>query len=239
MTVLSHRREVFVKTAKPAHRRSRSSARAVTSAEAWHAWLDAARKLAGSDSTRTALIGRVARLVADPAVAAAVPPKTNQLRTVKPVWRRVEALILEALESLLKVAAVYPASAKREKASAAEMLKAGLHAFWSLSPRWHLTEKEQAALLAVSESTVRRWKENEPTKDAVLHDRLRIVLLTYQRLLELTGGDDDVTETVFRQAGSAEDPNHPDDSLLTALSSPSPVIMATHYQRLESLIHAS
>jgi hypothetical protein len=42
--------------------------------------------------------------------------------------------------------------------SQAQMGGAGLHAFQGIAREWALTPKEQLALLAVPETTYRRWK---------------------------------------------------------------------------------
>jgi hypothetical protein len=95
-----------------------------------------------------------------------------------------------------------------------EQLAAGLHAFFNLAKRWKLTVREQCALLAVSASTRMRWKTKPPAVNDALKRRLRLVILTYQRLLELTWGTDAETARVLRQPGSADNPDAPKQSLL-------------------------
>jgi hypothetical protein len=135
-----------------------------------------------------------------------------------------------------------PIDAKKptKRISERRMLQVGLKAFWTLAERWHLSVGEQCALLAVSKRTRTRWKAKPPTSDAMVMDRLRVILLTYRRLVELTsGGADAETAMVFRQAGSADNPESPTQSLLEALCDRSVLAMDRHYQRLVALIHAS
>ena len=119
------------------------------------------------------------------------------------------------------------------------MLVAGLHAFWTLAERWKLTVVEQCALLAVSPRTRARWRARPPRVHAPVLDRLKVILLTYQRLVELVGELDADTARVLRQPGSADNPESPSQSLLEALSDRSILAMDRHYQRLAALIHAS
>jgi hypothetical protein len=102
-------------------------------------------------------------------------------------------------------------------------LQAGLDAFWELSRRWQLTPGEQRALLAIAERTRVRWKANPPVTGAKTMNRLRIILLTYQRLMEVTGGIETDTARFLRQPGSADNPESPKQSLLAALSEVAPV----------------
>jgi hypothetical protein len=76
-------------------------------------------------------------------------------------------------------------------------------------------------------------------QDVQTLDRLQIILLTEQGLLELTGGPDDVAARVLRQQGSAANPEVPSQSLLDALSEHSVLAMNRHYDRLAAQIHAS
>ena len=63
-----------------------------------------------------------------------------------------------------------------------EMFEASLLGFWTLAARLNLSVKEQAALLAVSESTCRRWRRETPRFNANALDRLQLVLRTYAAL---------------------------------------------------------
>jgi hypothetical protein len=119
------------------------------------------------------------------------------------------------------------------------MLVAGFSAFRELARRWKLTSKEQASLLAISASTLSRWKRKLPDVDETKLRRLRIVLLTYRRLLEVTNGDDDTTAKVIRQRGSADNPDAPAQSFLEGLCDRSTEEMDRHYLRLAAVIHGS
>jgi hypothetical protein len=130
--------------------------------------------------------------------------------------------------------------ARRAKAPTKEQqLEVGLLAFFNVAARWELTIAEQCALLAVSPSTRARWKVKPPAVSEALLHRLRLAILTYRRLVELTGGTDAETARVLRQAGSAENPKRPRQSLLGGLSTRSLPEMDRCYRRLEGLIHAS
>jgi len=120
-----------------------------------------------------------------------------------------------------------------------QMLRAGLHAFWNLAKRWRLSTAEQCALLAVSQRTRARWIANPPMKNAIVRDRLTVILLTYRRLVELTGGSDAETAMILRQPGSAENAELPMQSALEALCDRSVLAMDRMLSRLVSLIHAS
>jgi hypothetical protein len=121
-----------------------------------------------------------------------------------------------------------------------QQLKVGLIAFFNLAARWELTIAEQCGLLAVSPSTRARWKVKPPAVSETLLQRLRLVILTYQRLVEVTGGGSDAeTARVLRLAGSADNPKKPRRSLLAGLSTRSLPEMERCYLRLEGLIHAS
>jgi hypothetical protein len=119
-----------------------------------------------------------------------------------------------------------------------KMLEESLHDFWSLADRWMLSKLEQCALLDVSMRTLARWKARPPITDSVTLDRLRVILLTYRRILELTGGLNDNNVWLLRNAGSAGDPESPSDSILQALSAHSVLAMLRHCRRLESTVHA-
>jgi hypothetical protein len=101
--------------------------------------------------------------------------------------------------------------------SRVEMLAAGLDAFWALADRWALTAEEQNDLLNVSDSTRLRWRAGRvPAPDPDLLDRLRMIVLIYQRLMEIAGTDRDAA-AVLRRAGSAADPRNTEASLLDAM----------------------
>lgn len=119
------------------------------------------------------------------------------------------------------------------------MLTVGFKAFRELARRWKLTTKEQANLLAISTSTLARWRHHLPAADETKLLWLPVVLLTYRRLLEITCLDDAETARVLRQEGSADNPAVPSQSLLDALSDRSVHEMERRYQRLAALIHAS
>jgi hypothetical protein len=120
-----------------------------------------------------------------------------------------------------------------------QMLRAGLSAFWNLAKRWQLSTAEQCALLAVSTRTRARWNARPPMKNAIVRDRLTVILLTYRRLVELTGGSDAETAMILRQFGSAENVEFPMQSIIEALCDPSVLAMDRMLSRLVSLIHAS
>jgi hypothetical protein len=69
-------------------------------------------------------------------------------------------------------------------------------------------------------------------------DRLQIVLLAYQRMCELAPVEQAEIARLFRFPGSAEDPDDPEMSLLTALTTPSVLLMDARYRRFASLAHA-
>jgi hypothetical protein len=130
-----------------------------------------------------------------------------------------------------------PSTRELNKASEHELLEPSLSAFWSLADRWKLTEGEQCALLAISARTLVRWNTKPPIKDAVTLDRLRIVFLTYRRILECTGGLNANNIWMLRKPGSAGNPESPSESILEALSERSVLTMLEHYRRVEAMIH--
>ncbi|MBI3568133.1 MAG: hypothetical protein HY084_08030 [Gemmatimonadetes bacterium] len=120
-----------------------------------------------------------------------------------------------------------------------QMLVASLSAFWELAKRWKLATVEACAVLAISARTRFRWRRKAPLADAMTLDRLQLILLTYQRLMELTHGSDDASARILRQRGSAENPEVSSQSLLEALTAPSVIALRRHYDRFASLIDAS
>jgi hypothetical protein len=131
-------------------------------------------------------------------------------------------------------------SPRRANASTKErQVDVGLLAFFNLAARWKLTIAEQCGLLGVSPSTRARWRAKPPAVSEALLQRLRLVILTYRRLIELTAGTDVEIARVLRQAGSADNPKKPRQSLLSGLSTRSLPEMDRCYRRLEGLIHAS
>lgn len=127
---------------------------------------------------------------------------------------------------------------ERPATSFEEMFEASLLGFWTLAARWHLSVKEQAALLAVSERTCRQWHRETPPLNANALDRLQFVLRTYAALSALAPVSESEKGRLFRVPGSAESPEDPSLSLLAALSVPSIQEMSVHCQRLESRRHA-
>lgn len=120
-----------------------------------------------------------------------------------------------------------------------DMFRVSLDAFWTLAARLELSVTEQAALLAVSRNTCRRWRRTPPKVHGVALDRLQIILLAYGRLSELAPVEDREKARIFRAPGSAGDPNDPALSLRDALSVTSVPVMLTSYHRFASRVHAS
>jgi hypothetical protein len=119
------------------------------------------------------------------------------------------------------------------------MVAAAFRAFVTLAERWELSSTEQNTLLGVSDSTRLRWIARAPVYDPTIADRLRLILLSYQRLHELTGGPDAELARFVRRTGSADNPALPKQTLLEALSSPSVLDMYAAYRRLEAELYAS
>lgn len=125
-----------------------------------------------------------------------------------------------------------------EQPSIEQMFRASLHAFWRLGAIFRLTIAERAKLLGVSERTCQRWEQATPEPDINALDRLQLILRTYQHLCELAPVAEAELARVFRSAGSAEDPEHPERSLLDALAVPSILEMHGNAQRFAALAHA-
>lgn len=119
------------------------------------------------------------------------------------------------------------------------MFEASLLGFWTLAARLNLSVKEQAALLAVSESTCRRWRRETPRLNANALDRLQLVLRTYAALSALAPVSEPEKGRLCRAPGTAESPEDPSLSLLAALSVSSIEEMYTHCQRIWSRCHSS
>jgi hypothetical protein len=131
-----------------------------------------------------------------------------------------------------------PNTRELHKASEHELLEPSLSAFWLLADRWKLSEAEQCALLSISARTLARLKTKPPIKDAATLDRLRIIFLTYRRILECTGGLNTNNVWMLRKPGSSGNLESPRESILEALSERSVLTMLEHYRRLEAMIHA-
>lgn len=151
--------------------------------------------------------------------------KSPPSRAAELTGRRTTARVSEAAVALLPATALSP--------SVAEMIDAGMDAFWELAERWRLSATEQNALLNISDSTRLRWRRAHPSEGEALLDRLQLILLTYQRLNEMTGTDAEAA-TLLRRKGSAMSPDVPGLTVLEALGAPSILEMQRHYQRLES-----
>ncbi len=124
-----------------------------------------------------------------------------------------------------------------EAFTTAQMLEAGVLAFWKIAERWNLSNAEQCAMLQVSDSTRLRWKRSKPTEGDTLLDRLQLVLLAYQRANELAGSEAE-SAALFRREGSALNAELPQQTILEMLSVPSILEMNRHFQRLESEVGA-
>lgn len=123
-------------------------------------------------------------------------------------------------------------------ASLQEMFEASLVAFWAIAMQLRLSLKEQAMLLAICESTCRRWRRKAPSVNVNTLDRLQLVLRTYASLSALAPVSDYERGCLLRAAGSAESASDPGLSLLAALSVQSILEMNEHCQRFESRLHA-
>lgn len=124
-----------------------------------------------------------------------------------------------------------------EAFTTAQMLEAGVLAFWKIAERWNLSNAEQCAMLQVSDSTRLRWKRSKPTEGDTLLDRLQLVLLAYQRANELAGSEAE-SAALLRREGSALNAELPQQTILEMLSVPSILEMNRHFQRLESEVAA-
>ena len=124
-----------------------------------------------------------------------------------------------------------------EAFTTAQMLEAGILAFWKIAERWDLSNAEQCAMLQVSDSTRFRWKRSKPTEGDTLLDRLQLVLLAYQRANELAGSEAE-SAALLRREGSALNAELPQQTILEMLSVPSILEMNRHFQRLESEVAA-
>lgn len=129
-------------------------------------------------------------------------------------------------------------AALMEAPSTEQMFRASLHAFWRLAEIFRLTIAERAKLLGVSDRTCQRWEQATPEADINALDRLQLILRTYQHLCELAPVAEAELARVFRSAGSAEDPAHPERSLLDALAVPSILEMHANAMRFAALAHA-
>ncbi|MEP7383594.1 MAG: hypothetical protein ABI910_18055 [Gemmatimonadota bacterium] len=129
------------------------------------------------------------------------------------------------------------AAVAAEDFTTAQMLEAGLLAFWEIADRWKLSNTEQCAMLQVSDSTRLRWTKTMPTEGDALADRLQLVLLTYQRANELAGSESEAAALVRRE-GSALNADSPQQTILEMLSVASILEMHRHYQRLEAEVAA-
>lgn len=125
-----------------------------------------------------------------------------------------------------------------EEPSTEQMFRASLHAFWRLAEIFRLTIAERAKLLGVSDRTCQRWEQATPEPDINALDRLQLILRTYQHLCELAPVAEAELARVFRNEGSAEDPGHPERSLLDALAVPSILEMHANALRFAALTHA-
>jgi hypothetical protein len=116
------------------------------------------------------------------------------------------------------------------------MLEMSLKVFWVVADDWRLTPAEQCALLSVSPRTLARWKTQTPARRSGLLDRLIMILLTYVRLVDrfadLAARHDEMLSWAVRFAGSACNPEAPDQSILGAFSERSVLAMLTHYRRV-------
>jgi hypothetical protein len=118
-----------------------------------------------------------------------------------------------------------------------KQLAVALKAFWKLADTWRLTPAEQCALLAVSRRTLARWRVKPPAKRAVTLDRLRLILLTHERLEAVFapwhGMDSAIARWWILLPGTAHNPNAPKQSVLEMLSERSVLTILQHYRRLE------
>jgi hypothetical protein len=118
-------------------------------------------------------------------------------------------------------------------------LAAALNAFWSLTITWRLSPAEQCAMLSISRSTLSRWHTRfSVAKAAVKLDRLRLILLTRERLevafAPWLGREGDIVRWYLRLPGAAHNPGAPDQSVLEALSDRSVWEMLQFHQRLDA-----
>lgn len=127
---------------------------------------------------------------------------------------------------------------ERTAVSLQEMFEASLLAFWALAVQIRLSVREQAMLLAIHESTCRRWHRKTPSVNVNTLDRLQLVLLTYASVSALAAVSEDEKGSLFRARGSAESPDDASLSLLEALSARSLSEMSAHCLRIASRCHA-
>lgn len=132
----------------------------------------------------------------------------------------------EAFFQPLPIAELYAWSERTKRfrePSLKAKLAAALNAFWSLAITWRLSRAEQCALLAISSGTLSRWRAKQPiAKAAIKLDRLRLILLTHDRVEALCapwhGTNSNVAVWFVRLPGNAHNPDAPHQTVLEALS---------------------
>jgi hypothetical protein len=147
----------------------------------------------------------------------------------------------EAFFQPLPIAELYAWSGRTKtfrEPSLRAKLAAGLNAFWSLAITWRLSPAEQCALLSISRRTLSRWHAKPPVaKAAVKLDRLRLILLTHERLeaafAPWHGTNSTVVAWYVRLPGTAHNPDRPNQTVLEALSERSVLAVLSNYHRLE------
>jgi hypothetical protein len=122
-------------------------------------------------------------------------------------------------------------------------LAVALEAFWLIAEDWGLSTDEQCALLAVSRTTLARWKANAPSSKKTAYrtiDRLLLILRTYVWFSEVAAHgmehgmewDAEVRNWYLRLPGGAGNAEVPTQSILEMLSDRSVLTMLDHYHRL-------
>jgi hypothetical protein len=130
-----------------------------------------------------------------------------------------------------------PKSKKKRTATPQERLAVALEAFWLVSEDWSLSCGEQCAVLAISRSTLARWKAKAPTSRKVAYrtiDRLLLTLRTYVWLSEVVArarGWDDMRRWYVRVPGGAKNPEDRGQSILETLTDRSVLAVLDHYCR--------
>jgi hypothetical protein len=128
---------------------------------------------------------------------------------------------------------------KRGLGSDQRQLEAGLLAFWRVADRLHMSAATQRAVLDTSESSLLRWRKGHlpsPTPDFL--DRLRLLLLSYQRLVELAGSEEGAAQLFWRRGG-AESAGRASQSIADVLETRSLLALQRVYHHLDSVAASS
>ena len=149
------------------------------------------------------------------------------------------AALTTASAEALVARAPFAMPGKRGLGSDHQQLEAGLLAFWRVADRLHMSAATQRAVLDTSESSLLRWRKGHlPTPTPDFLDRLRLLLLSYQRLVELAGSEEGAAE-LFRRRGGAESAGRVSQSIAEVLESRSLLALQGVYHHLDAIAASS